>query len=381
MTKRHNLGPRIELVPQEEVSVCGGVVLFKELMDKFKIREMIDSLPFPKSKHINSYDSRTIIETFLANVWLGGNRFVHCEVVRRDRVISEAFGWHSVPSTATITRFFNKFTWSVNDRVFPSLFKHLFSFIETKDVILDIDSHVIPRYGSVEGAEVGYNPRKPGRRSHHPIVAFIDQFNMCVNGWLRQGRTDASNNLRHFIEETLDILGNISVKLVRADSGFCNQRALKAFEDNGLKYIVRARMSRNVKRTLLYMLKWRQLGEGFEVGEGQLKLWKWKESRRIVAVRLRKDVFKHSTGESLLIGGVEVRPQWVYHAFVTNTYLSPEEVWQLYKGRANVENRIKELVHDFGIDQFNVKNFWGTEAAFRLCLFAYNIVVCSGMLF
>jgi len=61
MTKRHNLGPRIELVPQEEVSVCGGVVLFKELMDKFKIREMIDGLPFPKSKHINSYDFRTII--------------------------------------------------------------------------------------------------------------------------------------------------------------------------------------------------------------------------------------------------------------------------------------------------------------------------------
>ena len=53
--------------------------------------------------------------------------------------------------------FFNKFTLAVNDRVFPPLFKHLFSFIEAKDVILDIDSHVIPRYGSVEGAEVGYN--------------------------------------------------------------------------------------------------------------------------------------------------------------------------------------------------------------------------------
>jgi hypothetical protein len=32
--------------------------------------------------------------------------------------------------------------------------------------ILDIDTTIKPLYGKQEGAEVGYNPHKPGRPSH-----------------------------------------------------------------------------------------------------------------------------------------------------------------------------------------------------------------------
>jgi hypothetical protein len=38
---------------------------------------------------------------------------------------------------------------------------------------LDIDSSIITRYGEQEGAAKGYNPRKPGRKSQHPILAFV----------------------------------------------------------------------------------------------------------------------------------------------------------------------------------------------------------------
>jgi hypothetical protein len=44
--------------------------------------------------------------------------------------------------------------------------------------------------------------------------------------------------------------------------------------------------------------------------------------------------------------------------------LSAEELWRLYRGRADCENRIKELKYDFGGDSFNLKSFWATEAAF-----------------
>ncbi len=375
MTKSQDKDIRIELVSQEEVSVCGGVVLFKQLMERFKIRELLRTLPFPASKHKNSYDSQTVIETFLVNVWLGGDRFVHCEAIRRDRVLRQTFGWRRVPSASTISRFFNRFTYSINHKVFPALFKHVFGYIDIEDgVIVDIDSHVITRYGMIEGAEVGYNPKKPGRRSHHAIVAFIDKYYLCVNGWLRRGDTTASSNVENFIGEVLDILGDEEVSLVRADSGFCNQRSLEALEKHDLKYVVRARMTKGVKRVLLNMLQWREVADGIEVGEGELKLWNWRKGRRVVAIRFRKGVYRDARGKRLLIEGEDLSPQWTYQAFVTNTDLDPYEVWELYRGRANVENRIKELVYDFGIDQFNVRNFWGTEAAFRLCLFAYNIV-------
>ena len=40
-------------------------------------------------------------------------------------------------------------------------------------VVLDWDSTVQPKYGHQEGAEVGYNPGKRGRRSFHPLLAVV----------------------------------------------------------------------------------------------------------------------------------------------------------------------------------------------------------------
>ncbi|MFQ6116251.1 MAG: hypothetical protein ACE5NG_19510 [bacterium] len=36
-----------------------------------------------------------------------------------------------------------------------------------------MDSTVFTRYGTQQGAERGYNPHKPGRRSHYPLLAFV----------------------------------------------------------------------------------------------------------------------------------------------------------------------------------------------------------------
>lgn len=59
---------------------------------------------------------------------------------------------------------------------------------------------------------------------------------------------------------------------------------------------------------------------------------------------------------------------------VTNMKLPPAEVWRLYRGRANAENRIKELKYDFGMDSFCLRNFFGTEAALTCCMVAYNLM-------
>lgn len=46
----------------------------------------------------------------------------------------------------------------------------------------------------------------------------------------------------------------------------------------------------------------------------------------------------------------------------------------MYKQRGDAENRIKELKYDFGLETFCSNNFWGTEAAFRSILMAYNLM-------
>jgi flavodoxin len=52
------------------------------------------------------------------------------------------------------------------------------------DLILDFDSSVETVYGNQEGAKVGANPSKPGRKSYHPLLVFEGKSHLCLNGVL-----------------------------------------------------------------------------------------------------------------------------------------------------------------------------------------------------
>ena len=70
----------------------------------------------------------------------------------------------------------------------------------------------------------------------------------------------------------------------------------------------------------------------------------------------------------------EVHRNYRYSAYITNLKLSCAEVWRLYRGRGDAENRIKELKYDFGFDSFNLKDFYATEAALSFVMIAYNLM-------
>ncbi len=59
---------------------------------------------------------------------------------------------------------------------------------------------------------------------------------------------------------------------------------------------------------------------------------------------------------------------------MTDLSLPAVEAWRLYRGRADCENRIKELKADFGLDSFVLRDFWATEAALGVAMLAYNLM-------
>ncbi len=59
---------------------------------------------------------------------------------------------------------------------------------------------------------------------------------------------------------------------------------------------------------------------------------------------------------------------------VTTLNLPALEIWGSYRGRADCENRIKELKADFGLDSCNVNDFYATEAALGFAMLAYNLM-------
>lgn len=211
----------------QEITPWGGMVFLKQMLDKIGFREEIENCTsLPVSQSINSYKKEVLLESFITSIWCGANRFLHTEITRSDRALGQIFDWKKTPGQDAYKRYFGKFTQKTNQEVGHHFFNWFFQNININYFTLDIDSSVVTRYGAQDGSKKGYNPKKKGRNSHHPIIAFVNEVKMVANFWLRSGNTSSANNFIGFLEETLSVFGTKKVGLVRLDSGFCQKDIL-----------------------------------------------------------------------------------------------------------------------------------------------------------
>ncbi len=360
----------------KEITPWGGMIFLRQMMDKIGFRQAIErqeDLPRPGSNR--GYDPATIIEGFVASIWCGANRFLHTEVTRHDQALSKIFGWKRTPGQDTYKRFFSKFTEASNHRVSDYFYSWIFDNVRFDNFTLDFDSSVITRYGSQEGSRKGYNPQKPGRPSHHPLIAFVSDVKLVANMWLRSGNTSSANNFLSFLEDTLNKLKNKTVSLVRLDSGFHSKEIFDYLEHKQLDYVVAARFYQPIQHIISQQQAWLPIDNGIQITETRYQSPEWNAPRRVVIVRQLIKERPKAPGKMLrLFEHEEVYQQYRYTAYVTSLKLSAVEVWRLYRGRGDAENRIKELKYDFGFDSFNLKGFYGTEAALMFAMIAYNLM-------
>ena len=349
----------------------------KEVLERSGVREQLKRLDLPQPGSNCGYAAIDILESFMVCVWLGGVRFSHTAFVRFDEVLKEIFGWKRVASISTFTRFFRKFSNKRNNAVFPALHQWFFGEIPLKKCTLDVDSSVLTRYGEQEGARAGYNPTKPGRRSHHPLLAFVAELRMVANAWLRPGDTAASSNVFEFMKESIEILKEKQIGLLRGDSGFFGKKFFEFLEERSIHYIIAAKMYPTVRRTIRELQRWITLEKGIEIAEFEFHANTWLgKNRRMVVVRQSVKHRAKAAGTPLF-PDLEELAEYRYHCYATDLDLPVTAIWQLYRGRADAENRIKELKYDFGMKGFCLNDFWATEAAFRMICFAYNPRFCN----
>jgi len=360
----------------KEITPWGGMVFLKQFLDKIGFRrqvELCSSLPSQGSNR--GHDVATLLEAFTTSIWCGANRFLHTEVTRSDDALRKIFGWKAVPGQDAYKRFFNKFNQATNARVNQHFYSWMLSNIQFNHFTLDFDSSIITRYGHQDGAKRGYNPNKRGRVYHHPLIAFVNDVRLVANMWLRSGDSSSANNFLPFLEDTLSKCGGKKVGLIRLDSGFFQQSILDCLEQKQLNYVVAARFNQPIQRFIGDQKGWLYLDEGIEICEQEYKAKTWEKSRRMVIVRQKVKERPQATGRTLsLFADDEIYRSYRYSAYITNLQMSCAEVWRLYRGRGDAENRIKELKYDFGFDSFNLKDFYATEAALSFVMISYNLM-------
>lgn len=179
-------------------------------------------------------------------------------------------------------RYFRKFTIAINQRVFPHLSQWFFNQIKLDNYTLDVDSTVLTRYGTQQGAVKGYNPQKPRRNSHHPLLAFVDECKMIANFWFRSGNAYTTNHFLAFLQDTIDRLQGKRVSLLHADSGFYGKGIFDFIEESKIRYIIVARHYSTIQRKVAALKDWWTLQNGLQITETTYQSDAWETPRRLL---------------------------------------------------------------------------------------------------
>ena len=362
----------------KEITPFGGLSLFLKMLDRCHFDEQLVKSGIPSQGSNRGYNPVQIILGLFAGVWCGASRFGHLDIVRYDTALCNLLGWNRGADHRAYQRYLNKFSQATNQRVFSELFSWFFSELVFDNYTLDFDSTVMVRQGSQEGVAKGYNPKRPGRPSHHPLLAFVSEVRMIANYWLRPGNTSGSTNYLSFLEDTLSRLQDKRVGLIRMDSGFFSGNILGYLEQRQLSYIIACRLNNRIKYSLTHERIWVEVADGLEIAETTYQAEHWDSPRRIVMVRQEVEKRPKAAGKQVreleLFEDEQDFGKYRYSCFVTNLALPAKIVYDSYRCRADSENRIKELKYDFSIDDFVSHNFWATEACGNFIIMAYNFM-------
>lgn len=354
------------------VTPFGGVAVLVAFLNKIAFAEVVRRWMPIQWRSPNHIDPTATFTAFLMAVLVGARRFAHANWLRGDRALHALLGLRRFPSDDTIRNLFRGFGMGDVHRLFAPLAEWQMERLPQRNdgYSLDLDSTVFERYGQQEGSLKGHNPRKHGRPSHHPLLAVLAEAHFLLHGWLRSGNCGPARGAVEFLEEALALWGQRQkIRLVRADSGFFDDRLLSFLEQRRLPYIVVARLTKWIQREAQRVQSWKAVDDVYAVGEFRVQLWGWGSQRRFVVVRERMREDRHSVGRKLID-----LPGYTFRIFVTTCTEAPEQIWRDYNQRSDMENRIGELKYDLGADGFCLQQFFGTEAAFRAVLLLFNLL-------
>lgn len=189
---------------QKPVSAWAGLAaVIGGLLQRIGFRSWVEqALPIRETSN-HTCGAYSKILAHLLTVFAGGERFSHMQWWGHGvEVFEQAFEVKRFAQAPTsLTRFWNKFNahkkseaWSERAREFA---RQMLGWAQVTRGNLNLDSTVLTRYGKQEGARKGYNPKKRGRRSHHPLLAFVCA-GYVVNFWNRSGDTASGQGCTAF---------------------------------------------------------------------------------------------------------------------------------------------------------------------------------------
>src|SRR5690625_2094155 len=347
---------RVTIEPSlKNATVFGGAIPLLDYMEKIEVTEILRK-NLSVQKRGGKFPLADVATALIIGRLLGIERVYHFEGIENETLLKRFFGWDKLPDYTTyyndLQRFENEKDIDGLQMTNEQLAKRILS--KQNRVILDFDSSVNTVYGKQEGAEVGYNPRDPGKNSHHPLYIFEGKTRLCLYSELRSGKAYTSTGMIDAAIESLKQVPSDATVMARFDKGFPNDTHLRFFEEyrnpetgfpEEILYVGKLKLYRNIVKKGLKE-NWCRVYEGTKIvewTETEHQAQSWSKSRRVVLIRTAEasDFDEPYLSEEFI---------WEYQMLVTNMDDDGDEIWRFYSHRASMENYIKESINGFGSD-------------------------------
>jgi hypothetical protein len=380
------LGGRIQIRWDYEASATPNAQLafFAEFLATAGVYESwVTSCPLTYSSG-NACQKRDILGTWFLSILAGHHRYAYVTTLRGDGVSPRILGMSKIVSEDALRRALARLTADESQNwLRPQLLASVREALNTP-WILDIDTTIKTLFGKQSGAEVSYNPHKPGRPSHALHTYFVSGLRLVLDVVVSPGKEHSAAHARPGLSAVLDSLNPKQLPaLVRGDCGFGNEPFIDELEKRNQPYLFKLRQTSGVKKLLRRQFArhdWTTPGpsdQGWSAVEDTLKLAGWDKSRRVVILRraAKSDVaLTRNSAEGqmeLLLPGQDVE-LWEYAVLVTNSSYTLESMAQLYRDRADAENGFDELKNQWGWGGFTTQDIERCQTSARAVALIYN---------
>jgi len=348
-----------------------GLLLLRRLWDVLGLGEWLEertrTLP-------GIYRPNLMIELWVSLLCYGGSRMDDLKLFHA-RGTARLFGWRAIPDPTTFGRFLRR----CGEPLVPTLDQLIWHVVRARwqrvgvprKVMLLLDSTVSVRYGEKQaGAEVGYNPKKRGRPSHHPLLAFLAETGDCLGVIWRAGNANTAAGAEEWIRTLVGRLRAAGVEdiTLRLDKGFFSKSMVETLEELGVRYVlkvpsyrwVRARLG-HYRRSALH----RSMKDSLWTATGSLY------GARLLSVERCRPLGEREGTYALLLGDLEVVGR--SHVLTNIPGIHALTAWRLYNRGAVVEGRIEEL-YQLSVGGTAVDDLGGNALLWQMGALAYELL-------
>lgn len=355
----------VEWDPSAAVTPLGQLPFFIEFLKTSKLfDDLVEDCPLKFTSN-NASSVRDILGSMMLSILSGHTRYSHVTALRGESINAELLGMKKIVSEDVVRR---SLLGMDEDKGCAWLEYHLkkcYTPLLTIPWVLDCDATVKPLYGKQEGAEVGYNPKKPGRPSHVYHSYFIANIRFALGVDVQNGKNIAGHYSASHLWKILDALPKKQwPQFIRGDISYGTEKIMNEAELRAAKYLFKVKCTTKIKalikRNMEQSYQWEKVGCGFEGVEDIIQLQGWSQPRRVII--LRKKIKNKDIGVLQEKELPNQSQQLIFHFAEINNKISAYEHAVLV---TNLDDEIYTLAHhyrDRGDSENNfdeLKNQWG----------------------